>query len=191
MILSTTYPQNPTFTDSALIEINEFLLEKISWLNSAFGKAEKLIRKNEKQLIYYPGVFAGNNETMKNDYQNVLPNDQIGNFSFWTFEDPSKVNSYTGGLHSIEINGSLIFWFDLRNIFPTDPGRNIEQVKQTILETLVSGMFKKSRFTVDEITERAENVYKGFTISEINSQFAMHPFGCLKFSGKLIVKPFC
>lgn len=191
MTLSTTYPQNPTFTDLAIEEINQYLASKLPWLNWVFGKAERLVRKNEKALIYYPGVFSGNNQTMKNDYQNVLPLDEIGNFSFWHFEDPSMVQTFPGQIQKIELNSNLIFWFDLRTIFPNDPGRNLERVKQDILQTLADGMFKKSRLTITEINETPDQVYKGFTISEINSQFAMHPYGCLKFKGKLIVKPFC
>ena len=41
------------------------------------------------------------------------------------------------------------------------------------------------------IYELAENVYRGFTLDEIDNQFLMHPFGGFRFEGVLSVNQPC
>lgn len=192
MNLSQQNPQNPALVDLALIEINEYLKLQFSWLDQAFGKAQKLTRQNEKKInTFYPGVFAGFGKTLDKDYQALLPDDTLGNFSFWNFEDPFQMSGTPNGFWQGTANVSLILWFDLRKIFPEAEKRNIEKLKEDIANALYNGTFKTSSLKIDSVFEDVNNVYRGYSVSEVKQQFAMQPFGCLRFSGKLLVRTFC
>lgn len=192
MNLTEQNPATPSLVDSATIEINDYLKAKFPFLNNCFGKAQKLSRKNEKGAIqYYPGVFAGAGKTLGKDYINLFPNDLLGNYSFWKFEDPFLISGNMNGFFQAKADFNLIFWFDLRKVYNEAEKRNIELLKEQISNALLMGVFRKASLALESISEEVSNVYRGYTISEAENPFAMHPYGCLRFSGKIIIRNFC
>jgi hypothetical protein len=87
---------------------------------------------------------------------------------------------------------SIIFWLDYRRIFNSADIRNKEEVKRQILDTL-NGAFvlKEGTFKINKIYELAENIYRGFSLDEIDNQFLMHPYGGFRFEGELKVQETC
>ena len=87
---------------------------------------------------------------------------------------------------------SIIFWLDYRSIFNSSDVRNKEEVKRQILDTL-NGAFvlKEGTFKINKIYELAENIYRGFSLDEIDNQFLMHPYGGFRFEGELKVQETC
>ena len=65
----------PKLIDLALIDIQTHLTTKLSWLNFAFGRSEKLINADGKT---YPAIYQGDNE-----YKDMLPDTDLGNYSFF------------------------------------------------------------------------------------------------------------
>jgi hypothetical protein len=47
------------------------------------------------------------------------------------------------------------------------------------------------RIILNRIYERAENIYRGYTLSEIDNQFLMHPFAGFRFDGILEFDELC
>ena len=47
------------------------------------------------------------------------------------------------------------------------------------------------RIVLNKIYERAENIYRGYTLSEIDNQFLMHPFSGFRFDGLLEFDELC
>ena len=87
----------------------------------------------------------------------------------------------------IETPFSLIFWFDTRRVFDEAANRDISHLKNQIL-TLLNGrsgmrLYNGGHLLINRIYERAENIYRGYTLSEIDNQFLMHPFAGLRFDG--------
>ena len=85
-------------------------------------------------------------------------------------------------------------WFDLRKIYDTDTNRNTEALKADILRVLAGRTgwrLDEGRVTIARIYERAENIYRGYTLSEIDNQFLMHPYGGMRFEGVLEFAEVC
>ncbi|MGL5979756.1 MAG: hypothetical protein ACRCZY_02545 [Phocaeicola sp.] len=178
-IEKTPSPENPALIDSVLVEIQKGLIEKLTWLHQSFGKSQKLVRKVGNNSFWYPAVHIG-----QGDYLSVMPDERIGNFSFFVIEDPQVINKDSGILTT---KASLIFWFNLNKIFKSND-REIEVIKSQIITVLDKIYLKNGRFTISKIMEQAENIYKGFSLKEVDSQFLMQPYGGLRFEGELIVK---
>jgi hypothetical protein len=89
---------------------------------------------------------------------------------------------------------SLVVWFDLRRVekvMNLPDQRNTERVKEQILSVLETAFPKKGSVTIQRIYERAENVFDGFTLDEVQNQFLMSPFAGFRFQGELIVTNDC
>ena len=80
----------------------------------------------------------------------------------------------------------MIVWVNLESIFEGSEERNSEAVKAEILKVLTRETFLTSgRITVESIYEKAESIYEGFSLKEIDSQFLMQPFAGFRFEGEL------
>ena len=72
-----------------------------------------------------------------------------------------------------------------------DDERNTEAVKEEILLALEDITLRKGRFTVTRIYERAENVFAGFTLDEVDNQFMMSPYAGWRFYGEMMITNDC
>lgn len=186
--------ENPVMLDKLLKDIQEGLVSEIPWLDVAFGKCQKLTKSMNGNTIVTPNVFCGLwNGHGPNDYIEVSPDSKIGNFSFFEIEDPQII---TVGPWDREITApfSLIVWFDLTRVYGEESNRNTEYLKAQILRVLngrEGWHLKKGRIIINRIWERAENIYRGYTLSEIDNQYLMHPFGGFRFEGELMFEELC
>jgi hypothetical protein len=180
--------QNPELLDRIIGNIQSGLIDNIGWLNKAFGRAERLVKYNaNNKKIYTPNVYAGGNE-----YVEVSPDANIGNFSFFWIEDPQTIDWTPKVSIGIKTSFALIFWFDYRTIYNSPNERNKEALKKQILDILNGGFWLKSgRITLNRIYELAENIYKEFSLDEIDNQFLMHPYGGFRFEGILEITETC
>lgn len=179
---------NPQLLDVIIGEVQQGLIDKLGWLDRAFGRAERLVRYDQQRKKFYtPNVYAGGNE-----YLEVSPDSKIGNFSFFWIDDPQNVDWERNVSVGITTGFSLIFWFDYRRVFNDANVRNKEALKREILDVLNGGIWIKSgRLEINKVWELAENIYKGFSLDEIDNQFLMHPYGGFRFEGKLSITESC
>lgn len=185
---------NPVMLDRVLGEIQTGLVQEIHWLDVAFGRSQRLTKKIAGRTIVTPNVYCGGwNGHGVNDYIEVSPDSKIGNFSFFEIEDPHVIDA---GVWAREIQSpfSLIVWFDLTRVYEEPNNRNTEYLKAQILRVL-SGRtgwhLTQGNIAVERIYERAENIYRGYTLSEIDNQYLMHPFGGFRFEGTLMYNELC
>jgi len=177
---------NPQLIDKVLYDIQVGLKENLDWLSYAFGKAQRLVKIISGKKYFTPNVYAG-----KESYIEVSPTSDYGNFSFFFIDDPQEMIWNPRVQGKLSVNYSLIFWFNIDRIEGAED-RNLEFVKSEILKTLNSKIFlQNGRFDVSKIYELSENVYKGFTLDEIDNQFLMHPFCGLRFTGNLTINESC
>lgn len=178
--------QNPQLLDKVIGDIQTGLASNIGWLDHSFGKAQKLIKDINGKKYYTPNVYAGGNE-----YLEVSPDAKIGNFSFFQIDDPQYMEWQPKIRGALRTYYSLIFWFDLRTI-PGAENRNTEFVKAEVLKVLNGGFWLKSgRINVSRIYEQAENIYKGYSLDEVDNQFLMHPFAGFRLYGELFINENC
>jgi len=177
---------NPQLIDKVIRDIQVGLKANLSWLTYAFGKAQRLVKIINGKKYFTPNVYAG-----KESYIEVSPTSDYGNFSFFFIDDPQEIEWQPKIQGRLNANFSLIFWFNIDRIEGAE-GRNIEFVKSEILKTLNSKVWvKNGRFEISKIYELSENVYKGFSLDEIENQFLMHPFCGLRFTGNLTINESC
>lgn len=180
----------PVLVDAKIAELQQILVANLPWLDAAFGRAQRLSKKMNGKTIITPNVYCGGwRGHGENDYIEVSPDSKIGNFSFFEVNDPETVEWQLRQQMEIVTPFSLIFWFDTRRIFGVGDNRNISHLKNEIL-TLLNGrtglrFHTNGHLTITQIYERAENIYRGYSLSEIDNQFLMHPFGGLRFDGTI------
>ena len=185
---------NPVMLDRIIGEIQEGLIDNISWLDVAFGRAQRLTKMMNGKRIVTPNVYCGGwNGPGPHDYMEVSPDSKIGNFSFFEIEDPQTIDA---GPWARQINApfGLVVWFDLTRVYNAPDNRNTEQLKAEILRVLngrTGWHLSDGRIVINRIYERCENIYRGYTLSEIDNQFLMHPFAGFRFDGILEFAELC
>lgn len=186
---------SPKFLDIALSEINAKLKLEFSWLNEAFGRAERYTERpkdgNYKDvtgygIITYPAIYSGNNQYIK-----LFPDLKIGNFSFVISDQfEIKETKYQAINGSSEIE--FIFWFDFRAVYPTNfETRNVVNVIYDVMDFFNKTSFSKSDILISSYDTRVDEIYKGFSHNEIKDQFSMRPYGCFKIKTKIYLKETC
>ena len=194
--MSTNAPviRNAVMLDRVIGEIQEGLIANLDWLDVAFGRAQRLTKMMEDRKIITPNVFCGGwNGRGDYDYIEVSPDSKIGNFSFFDVEDPQTITPGPWA-REIKVPFGLVFWFDLTRVYNEENNRNIEQLKAQALRVLngrAGWYLDKGRITINRIYDRAENIYRGYNISEIDNQFLMHPFGGFRLEGVLEFEEVC
>lgn len=177
---------NPKLFDKVFSQMQDNLSEGLSWLDNCFPKAERLVKIINGKRIYTPNYYLGNNE-----YELILPDSGLGNFSFFTLDEPQNTEYKVWGRTTLKAPFSLIVWVDMRRMNDGDE-RNTDAVKQEILQVL-NGDFRilEGHYQINRIYEKAENVFDGFTLDEVDNQFLMHPFCGWRFTGEAIIKTDC
>ena len=184
----------PVLVDAFIAELQQILVANLPWLDAAFGRSQRLTKMVNGKKIITPNVYCGNwNGHGPNDYIEVSPDSKIGNFSFFEIEDPQTIE--TGPvIRRINAPFGLIVWFDLTRVYNAPDNRNTELMKAEILRILngrTGWTLSEGRVTVNRIYERAENIYRGYSLSEIDNQFLMHPYGGFRFDGALEFDELC
>lgn len=176
---------NPHLFDVVIDEIQSSLAANIEWLDTIFGRCERLVKIIEGKKYYSANWYDKNN-----DYILVAPDEQLGNFVFFALDEPNDLDTYYQGDTTLcKIGFSIILWCDLRTI---NVGRDTEEVKEQMLQTL-NGLthLRNGRFYINRIWQKAENVFKDYDYDEIDNQFFMHPFAGFRFEGELEIDTLC
>ena len=189
--MATNLPNitSPYLFDKVIKEIQQALKNGLPWLDYSFGRAERLVKVIDGKRIYTPNVYKGND-----NYEVLLPDDRLRCFSFFVLSEPQELMNRMQTEIRIKAPFSLIVWVDLRKVekvMSQPDQRNTEYVKEQILGVLETAFPKKGHFSIQRIYQRAENVFDGFTLDEVQNQFLMSPFAGFRFYGELIVTNDC
>lgn len=186
--------KNAVMLDRVIGEIQQGLVDNLSWLDAAFGRSQRLTKMMNGKRIITPNVFCGGwNGHGENDYIEVSPDSKIGNFAFFEVEDPQTIDAGPWA-RQIQTPFSIIFWFNLTWVFAEPSNRNTEYIKAQILRVLngrTGWHLTGGRIVINRIYERAENIYRGYTLSEIDNQYLMHPYAGFRFEGILQFDELC
>lgn len=195
--MSTNAPiiKNAVMLDKIIGEIQAGLVENITWLDVAFGRVQRLTRMVNERRYILPNVYCGGWKGHgNNDYIEVSPDAKIGNFSFFEINDPQIIDAGPWA-RQIKAPFALIVWFDLRKVYPDKPAnRDTESLKAEVLRVLngrTGWHLSEGRIVINRIFEQAENIYRGYTLSEIDNQFLAHPYAGFRFEGLLEYEEMC
>lgn len=197
------YKSNPVLLDKVLQDMQTTLLVKLPWLNYAFGRAYKLVENRpDGAKFIYPAAYNGNGE-----YISLLPNDNFGNFSWFDIYDPQKITQVVQSLPQYTFSGAIVFWYDLSSIYEDETVLHTEEVKDEIIRVLTTpGVITTTgKLTINNIYERFENIYKGYSIEkiynnydysgqniqDIDKQFFMCPYAGIRIEFTLTTRELC
>lgn len=162
-------------------------LGSLSWLNHIFGRSERLVQLKDGMRKYSPNVYG-----WKDNYISLLPdNTYLGNYCFFVLEEPQTISVPMQQLNRVKAPFSLIVWVDMRKVGATYDDRNTEKIKEDIIKTIRTAWVKKGGVTLNRIYERAENVFQGYSLDEVDNQFLMSPFAGFRFTGELVIDEDC
>ena len=178
----------PTLFDKVLNAFNTNLVGELSWLDYAFGQAQKCTRVDgDGKEIIYPAVYAGANES--NEYADVLPDEFLGSatgVTGFSWIDISNItheatNPQMSG--RVEAQASVVFWFNLEKVLnDSSEYRNLDLVVAQCLAAIkasnkgFAGSIVVSGWTID-----ADEIYSGYSIREGKQQFLMQPYAGIRF----------
>lgn len=184
----------PTFSyaylcDKVIEELQTALKANLLWLDVAYGRCERLVKSIEGKRYYTPNVYAG-----KDQYLSLLPDDVRGCYSFFVMREPQEIVQMIQNEIRVQSPFSLIVWVDMRKVekvmrLPDE--RNTEYVKEQILSVLNRPVTRKGSITLRMVYERAENVFNGFTLDEVDNQYLMSPFAGFRFDGVMTITNDC
>lgn len=174
---------NPKLFDLAVAKIQKSLANGLPWLDYSFGICEKLTDMKNGKKFTSANLYLG-----KNQYKQVMPCRELGNFSFVMLKDPQEVVSKDNRL--IKSNFSLILWYDTRETPSGIDERDREAVKVLLLNILTNKELA-SWITIKKVYERAENIFSDFSYDFINNQFLMSPYAGIRVDGTMLVRVPC
>lgn len=188
--------ENPVMLDAVIGRIQTALVQNLGWLDAAFGRAQRLTKITASgKRITTPNVYCGGlSGHGPNDYIETSPDSNIGNFSFFVVDDPQQLEWRPFEQMTQKAPFALIFWFDLRRVFGADNNRNTEYLKAQILELLngrTGWLLRNGTIQITKCYEQAQNIYRGFSLDEIDNQFLMHPYAGFRFEGEISVDMPC
>jgi len=183
-----TNPSVPVLTEAVLIDralnsISGLLESNLNWLDTAYGRCEKMVEYSEKatKKRVFPGVYVGGNS---NDYLDLLPDSLLGCYSFFHVKDGEEYLGEGRRQGNVKFEFGLVVWFDYRKVYPSDwKLRSVENVKKQVVD-----VFRKSggcgvQIQIGKAWVEADNIYKGFTHEEIDRQFLIRPYGGFRIDG--------
>lgn len=197
------FKEDPVLLDKILQDMQKSLMNRLKWLNCAFGRAYKLVEhRPDGNKFIYPAMYNGNGE-----YVSLLPNDNFGNFSWFDIYDPQKITEVVQSLPQYTFSGAIIFWYDLSSIYEDETVMHTEEVKDEIMRVLTTpGLITTTgKLVINDIYERFENIYKGYSIEkiynnytykgegiqDIDKQFFMYPYAGIRIEFTLITRELC
>ena len=177
----------PVLFDKGSREMATVLSSRLDWLDNAYGKAERRVEQVDEVAYSFPAVPVGIKE-----YLRLMPDDSLGNFCFFDFVDPAAIDRQSKHLVRASSLCGVVFWGDLRSVYPSDAAnRTLENVKREVLSVLEQYSTPTTRFSVQSIAERAENIYPGYTARELHNQYLMRPYFGFRINGLMTVSQNC
>lgn len=180
-------PEEPRLFDRPIQDLQKSIARHLLFMDHVFGRCERLAKVIDGRTVYSPNVYKG-----KDEYILLTPdNTDLGNYSFFVAEEPETMVSAFGISGRMKAPFSLVVWVDLRTIEEKD-ARNVYELELKVLDAIASpGVLRHGGLEVSKVYHRAENVFTGFTMDEVDNQFMMSPFAGLRIELELWVDEDC
>jgi hypothetical protein len=144
----------------------------LTWLNYSFGLSERDVSIKDGKENIIPTIYQNLNSK---DPLSLMPSDLYDAFSFWV-KEPEGI--FREEATRLRYKVSCIFFCDLKQIAPDDNYKVTKtRIRQDILrffrihENAGFGQLNILSIIDDDITQ----VYKGFTVSQIDNKYRMLP----------------
>lgn len=189
MVVDRIYlqPEQPRLFDRPIQDMQKSLGRKLLFMNHVFGRCERLLKVVDGRRYYSPNIYKGNDE-----YELLTPdNAELGNYCFFVADEPQVMVQNFGISGRMRAPFSLVVWVDQRTIEDKD-ARDIYGLELKVLDAIASpGVLRHGGMELSRVYHKAENVFQGFTMDEVDNQFLMSPFMGLRFEFELWIDEDC
>lgn len=194
----------PVLEDAVLLLIQAKLEAGLSWLTTAYGRAQKLVRRSgnigeayypQGREISFPGIYA--NSTDGKEYLDMFPDELLGNYSFFDLRDEQLVSDYVQKSplkNTYKFGVGLVVWFDFRTVYPSPAdwkAYSVTNVMKQVFDLLATMTVPGAHIEIDRYYESVENIYRGYSHNEVRNQFANRPYGVFRIEMDITYKPPC
>lgn len=165
--------------DRAVLPIQEEIANELPWIDHSIGVCEVLTEMKDGKKFTSANLFT-------DEYEQIMPCEELGNFCFWYMRDPQEIDRLNGRVKS---PFSLIFWYNVDKVSSSPDYRNREAVKAQILAILDN--IHTPGFEITRVYENPKNIFTDFSYDHVQNQFLMHPFGGIRIDGTIIATMDC
>lgn len=177
---------SPVLLNRVIQQVQDGLSSKLKWLDYAFGRSYKVEESIDNDTTRkFPAVY-----TTDGEYQSVLPDDTLGNFSFFEIYDPTNIADNLATIR-LNVKGAIIFWVRLDTIYPDSTALYHEEVKLEVIKALKNMCLKNGRILVNSIYEDPASIYKGYNTSQIDGQYLLYPYYGFRIEVELNITELC
>lgn len=190
-------PPTPINLDLYILRLQTAFANGLPWLDRAFGRAWKMYQdrgdmgKTEGfgRGYAYPGVFSGR-AGVKNDYFNVMPNDTLSSYCFFSPRDaaepvtvlPGEAESYQPQVkNEWRQPVDIIFWFNADKVQPN----NTYPITENLLADVRKVLRTVSFFTPSGVYYEPDNIFAPYSMDYVKEVYLGHPFGGFKIEGTI------
>ena len=122
------------------------------YLDNIFGIAERTVKQIGGRNYFSPSWFVNGY-----DYINLLPDDKLGNYVFFTLDEPQEIEHEQGLQNRYTCGFNIILWAKFDSISDEYGDRNREAVKSDFLR-VIDGSRDRIPFVLTcEIAQRQRN----------------------------------
>lgn len=165
-------PKQPRLFDHIIQDLQRNIARRLLFMSHVFGRCERLQKEINGHRVFSPNVYAGGDEYILLTPDNI----SLGNYCFFVAEEPEQMAVRVGNYGRLRAPFSLVVWVDMRKVGEEDD-RNTYDVELKVLDAIgEAGIIKRGGIEVTRIYHKAENVFSGFTLDEVDNQFLMSPF---------------
>ena len=157
-----------------------------AYFDNIFGIAERTVKIIDGRKYFTPCWYTG-----KGEYLGLLPDDKLGNYAFFTLDEPQEIEHEQGLQNRYTCGFNIIVWGRFDSTTDVDGDRNREAFKSELLRVIEGTWMKRGYFLLDRIYERAENVFQGYTTDEVDNQYFMQPYFGYRIHGELTITDEC
>lgn len=174
--------ENPVSVEAVIEDLQNVLKKEVDWLDNIFPLSTKIMLRENKLDRYLPVYLPENG-----NHINLLPQRELGNYCFFTLDTPENILYQNGGFYMIKCNVSIVVHLNLNNV-----GVRLEQVKREFTRILsYRSWLTSGSFELKNVFDRHEEIWKGYTLSEVENQHKMYPYNSIRLSGTLLTKAEC
>lgn len=184
-------PQNPIEIDAAIVDINNELNTRLSWISNAYGRIYKNLDVQNGQSLFFPEHYLGNqNNSFR--YLNVTPdNDKTGQCFFFVRRE-TITQFQTGQFGFLNYDVSIIFSVNMKlvsDLVNTDIYQTnlIAEVRNVLTRQLLGKTYK---LTIQSIDYVFEDVFSDFNIQN-QEQVEKSPLTHFKVNCQIVLPEDC
>jgi hypothetical protein len=184
-------PQHPVEIDAAIVDINQELSDRLSWLSHPYGRIYKNLDIQNGQSLFFPEHYLGK-QNNSNRYTNITPdNDKTGQCFFFVRRE--TVTQYqTGQFGFLNYDVSIVFSVNMELVSSasdTDIFQSIliAQVRDVLTRQLLGKTYKLTILSIDYLFE---DVFRDFNIQK-QTQVEKSPLTHFKVNCQIVLPEDC